>query len=59
MKLLAVVIAAACFLAAAMYWTGAWQIGTSHPGPHHLHAVVFAVIGVLSLVWFRFQSARS
>jgi hypothetical protein len=60
MKMLAVVIAVVAFVVAGLYWTGWLQIGASHPGPHHTHAILFAVIGLLSLVWFRFQSgARS
>jgi hypothetical protein len=59
MKLLAVVIAIVCFVLAALYWTGTLQIGASEPGPHVKHAIVFIVLGLASLVWFRFQGARS
>jgi hypothetical protein len=55
MKLLAIVIAIVCFAAAGGYWTGALQFGTSHAGPHHSHAILLGVIGVLALVWMRFQ----
>jgi hypothetical protein len=57
MKVLAVVGALVCFVLAVLYWTGSLQLGSSHPGAHHLHAVVLAVIGILALVWLRFQSA--
>jgi hypothetical protein len=59
MKMVAVVIAVVCFVVAALYWTGTLQIGASEPGPHVKHAIVFIVIGLLSLVWFRFQGVRS
>jgi hypothetical protein len=57
MRVLAVIIALGCFALAVAYWTGALQFGTSHPGPHHLHAIVFAIAGILACVWLRFQSA--
>ncbi len=60
MRALAVVIAIVCLALAVLYWTGLLQFGVTHPGPHHTHAILFAVIGVLALVWLRFQSgARS
>ncbi|MBC5809296.1 MAG: hypothetical protein GIW95_00335 [Candidatus Eremiobacteraeota bacterium] len=59
MKPLAIVLAIVCFALAVAYWTGALQFGASHPGPHHLHAVLFAVLGVLALVWMRFAGART
>jgi hypothetical protein len=58
MKALAVVIALVCFVLAVAYWTGSVQFGTSHSGPHHTHAIVLAIAGVLALVWLRFQNAR-
>ena len=57
MKALALLIAIVCFIAAVLYWTGTLQIGASHPGPHHTHAIVLAIVAVLALVWLRFQSA--
>ena len=57
MKFLALLIALVCLVAAVLYWTGALQLGTAHPGPHHTHAIVAAIIGILALVWLRFQSA--
>jgi hypothetical protein len=57
MKVLAALLALLCIAIAALYWTGALQFATSHPGPHHTHAIVLALVGVLALVWLRFQSA--
>jgi len=59
MKLFPVLIAVVCFVLAALYWTGTLQLGASEPGPHVKHAIVFIVIGLLSLAWSRFQGARS
>jgi hypothetical protein len=59
MKIVALVVALACFAVAAAYWQGALQLFASHPGPHHIHGVVFAVCGLLALVWMRFQSGAS
>ncbi len=59
MKLLALLVALVCFVAAVMYWTGSLQLGAGHGGPHHTHAILFAVLGLLSLVWFRFQGGRA
>lgn len=57
MKALAIALAIVCFLLAILYWMGTLQVGASTPGPHHKHAVLFAVLGILALIWFRFQSA--
>ena len=58
MKGLALVLAVAFFILAVLYWTGALQIAVRDPGgPHHKHAILFAGLGILSLIWFRFQSA--
>jgi len=56
MKALAVIVAIVCFVLAILYWTGTLQMGASTPGPHHKHAVLFAVLGIVALVWFRFVS---
>jgi hypothetical protein len=40
-----------------MYFVGALQFGTSHAGPHHSHGILLIVLGLLALVWYRFQSA--
>ena len=58
MKALSIVLAIAFFVLAGLYWTGAVQIGVHEAsGPHHKHAVLFAALGILSLIWFRFQSS--
>lgn len=57
MKALAILLAVVCFSLAILYWMGMLEIGASSPGPHHKHAVLFAVLGILALIWFRFQSA--
>ncbi len=56
MKPLALVLAVVFFVVAALYATGILQIGAGHPGRHMSHAVLFMVLAVLSLVWYRFQS---
>jgi hypothetical protein len=55
MKALALGLAALFFIVAFLYLFGVLQIGTSHPGRHVSHFVLFAVLGGLSLVWARFQ----
>ena len=57
MKPLAILLAIAFFVLGALYWTGTLQIAVHEPGPHHKHAVLFAGLGILSLIWYRFQSA--
>jgi hypothetical protein len=57
MKIVAVAIAILAFGLAVAYWTGALQLFTSHPGPHHTHGIVLGLIGALALVWLRFLSA--
>ena len=57
MKPVAILLAIVFFVVAALYWTGALQIAVHEPGPHHKHAVLFAALGILSLIWFRFLSA--
>jgi hypothetical protein len=54
MKPLALVLAAAFFVMAILYFTGHMFYPT---GVHTKHGVVMLVLGVASLVWFRFQSA--
>jgi hypothetical protein len=52
MKPLALAMAAFCFILALLYFFGV------KPLDYHLkHGVVFTVLGVLSLVWARFQKA--
>ncbi len=58
MKALSILLALAFFALAGLYWTGALQFVVHHPGgPHHKHAVLFAGLGILSLIWFRFQTS--
>jgi ABC-type transport system involved in multi-copper enzyme maturation permease subunit len=59
MKALALVLAVVFFIVAILYWTGALQFATSHPGPHPTHAILFAALALLSLVWMRFQGSGS
>ncbi len=56
MKILATGLAAAFFVVAILFATGTLQIGTHEPGPHYKHAILFALLGLLSLLWLRFQS---
>jgi hypothetical protein len=54
MKLLALVVAVVCFLLAIVYLLPSGPLG------HHVkHAVVFAILGLLALVWMRFASRSS
>jgi hypothetical protein len=58
MKLVALGAALVCFVLAGLYATGNLQGGPEHV--HHMkHAVVFAVLGIVALVWMRFQSGAS
>jgi hypothetical protein len=57
MKILSLLLAIAFFVVAALYWTGNLQFLAHEAGPHHKHAVLFAALGILCLIWFRFQSA--
>ncbi len=59
MKALALALAALFFVIAILYGTGLLQLGAHEPGPHLKHAVLFALLGVLSLVWVRFQAKSS
>lgn len=52
MKILALVLAIAFFVVAVLYFL------PSGPFGHHLkHGIVFAILGILALVWMRFQSS--
>lgn len=58
MKALSLLLAVAFFVLAALYWTGAVQFAVHEAGgPHHKHAVALAVLGILCLIWYRFQTA--
>ncbi|MGH7706756.1 MAG: hypothetical protein ACREM8_08045 [Vulcanimicrobiaceae bacterium] len=51
MKNLPLIVAVVCFAIALLYWTGITPLG------HHLkHGILFFGLGVLALVWRRFQS---
>jgi hypothetical protein len=54
MKALALLLAIACFVVAIVYWL------PNGPFGHHVkHGIVFAVLGVLALIWLRFQTSGS
>ncbi len=55
MKSLALILAVVFFVIAVLYAFGILQIGSSHHGRHFSHAVLFAVLGILALIWARFQ----
>ncbi|HTV74704.1 MAG TPA: hypothetical protein VME66_13490 [Candidatus Acidoferrales bacterium] len=59
MKILAALLALVFFVLGILYWTGTIQFGSSHAGPHHSHAILFFVLGILSLVWMRFAPGAS
>jgi hypothetical protein len=54
MKALAIGAAVVCFIVAVLYW-----IGVPPLGQHFKHGLVFAVLGALALVWYRFQTAKA
>jgi ABC-type transport system involved in multi-copper enzyme maturation permease subunit len=58
-KILALALAVVFFIIAVLYLIGILQVGASHPGPHVSHGILFLVLGILSLVWVRFQSNAS
>jgi hypothetical protein len=53
MKPLALVLAVVFFVIAVLYWTG----HGIPSGIHAKHGIVAVVLGLLCLVWYRFQSA--
>ncbi len=60
MKILALVLAAVFILLAVLAATGSTSfmpvLGLD--GTHHVkHAILYAILAILSLVWFRFASA--
>ncbi len=59
MKPLAALVALACMVLGILYLLGWLQLGTSHPGPHPTHAIVFFVLAILALLWLRFASGAS
>ncbi len=58
MKPLAIALAVIFAIVGILYLLGALQIGTSHPGRHVSHFILFEVLAALSLVWLRFQSNK-
>lgn len=64
MKPVAIGLAVVFFILAALYATGTLQFGAHEVGgrahvPHLKHAVLFAILGGLSLVWLRFAGNAS
>ena len=59
MKFVPIGIAVLLFLIAGLYGAGLIHLGAHTPGPHLKHAILFAGLGVLALVWARFQSNQS
>jgi hypothetical protein len=53
MKTLALILAAVFFIIAVLYWTGHFIPA----GVHTKHGIVAVILGLLCLVWYRFQSA--
>jgi hypothetical protein len=55
MKPLSLILAVVFLVLAVLYWTGHGPLATqvSHPK----HAIVCVILALLSLVWYRFQSA--
>jgi hypothetical protein len=54
MKALALVLALIFFVVAILYWL------PSGPFGHHVkHGILFAALGILSLIWMRFQGSRT
>ena len=53
MKQLSLLLAAVFFIIAILYWTGHFYPA----GVHTKHGIVFVILALLSLVWYRFQSA--
>jgi hypothetical protein len=51
MKIIAVLLALVFFVIAILYWVGMFG------GVHVKHGILFAALGVLALIWLRFQSA--
>lgn len=50
MRILALALALVFFVVAVLYWIGLFG------GVHVKHGILFAGLGVLSLIWLRFQS---
>lgn len=59
MKAVAIGLAVVFFVLAALYGAGVLQFGAHEPGPHIKHAVLFGILGILSLVWLRFAGGNT
>ncbi|GAC1299563.1 MAG: hypothetical protein NVSMB19_04080 [Vulcanimicrobiaceae bacterium] len=59
MKPLAIALAVIFAIVGLLYLLGILQVGTSHPGRHVSHFILFEVLAGLSLVWLRFQASSS
>lgn len=57
MKIVALAVAAVCFIAAILYATG-HAPGAGHHG-HLKHTIAFVLLGILALVWMRMQNASA
>jgi hypothetical protein len=54
MKALPLIVAVVCFALAVVYWLPNGPLG------HHVkHGILFAVLGLLALVWLRFATAST
>ncbi len=58
MKSLALLATIVCFALAALYLTGHGPAASAHK-IHVAHAVLFAGLGLLSLLWYRFAQTAS
>ena len=62
MKVLGLVVAVLLFVLAILSWTGTFQsaILFGHSPMHNYkHTILYAVLGVLALLWVRFQGSNA
>jgi hypothetical protein len=59
LRYVALIVALICFALGIGYATGVLQLGAHGGGPHFKHALLFTALGVVGLVWMRFQSGAS
>lgn len=62
MKILGIIVAIMCFVLAILTATGVSKIAPilGLNGVHHVkHTIMYAVLGVLALLWTRFQQGAS
>ncbi len=60
MKLLGLIVAVLFFILAVLSWTGTFQsalIFGHSPMHNYKHTILYAVLGVLALLWVRFQGS--